>query len=689
MPSRPPSLRSASQIRADAEAELARTPPTASTRSADEERHELQLTAIERRMQNENLLQAQLFFEEHRTRYHYLYELAPIGYLTVDPAGMIKEINLSGARMLGAEREHLLGHGLDDFIAFPDQERWRRQFTRSRADDEALTFDLQLAGRGSASVVQVNCVRARANGESRLYITLTDISERKRVEQAQAQNQAFHQAIINSVCAEIAVLDRAGTITAVNQSWRRFAIENGIEPGRPAPNTEVGTNYLACCSSQTSDGEATARAARAGIEAVLDGRLPFFSLEYPCPSPTRKRWFTMSVTPLRFNGHGVVVSHTDISERKEVEQQLRESEERHRVLVEWSPEGICVHRDGKVLYVNSTALRMFGAESAGQLVGSRLLDRVHPDSIERVLGQIRKVIARPNAMVVTEARYVRFDGAVVDVAVHSVLIDYDGEPAIHCSMRDITERNQREREIAVLRREMEEMMTWQIARHTATALAHEVNQPLASIAALCEGTRHLLSADVGTPATRSHRLEDVLQRLTDESSRAGAVVRDLLESLHAPDARRQSTPLSTLFEEVLQVTHTGRLADCQLLIDCPADLPPVLINLRQVEKALLNLIGNSVEAMHRIGLQRGRIWLVAGRSEAGNSAQVTVHDEGPGISPEVEQQIFHPLIHRQPGNLGMGLAITRTLIETQGGKFWHEKPAGSGAVFHLTLPWAE
>ncbi|MCC4115831.1 PAS domain S-box protein [Aromatoleum toluclasticum] len=148
----------------------------------------------------------------------------------------------------------------------------------------------------------------------------TDITERKQVEETLRESRVFVQGVLDSVPNQIAVLDGDGMIVAVNEPWRRFAIENGVEPGKPAPNTDVGTSYLAICGA--SDNGASGGASD-GIRAVLDGRLPSFSLEYPCHSPHAQRWFTMTVNPLGASRKGVVVMHSDITSRKLAEDGLR------------------------------------------------------------------------------------------------------------------------------------------------------------------------------------------------------------------------------------------------------------------------------------------------------------------------------------------------------------------------------
>ena len=130
------------------------------------------------------------------------------------------------------------------------------------------------------------------------------------------KSEALNRAILDSVNAEIAVLDHDGIIIAVNDPWRQFSVENSARPGLAAANTGVGADYLAACINRMPPESSGARDAATGIREVRDGRLPRFSLEYPCHSPKKERWFIMSVTPLGPDYRGVVVTHIDVTERK-------------------------------------------------------------------------------------------------------------------------------------------------------------------------------------------------------------------------------------------------------------------------------------------------------------------------------------------------------------------------------------
>ena len=139
------------------------------------------------------------------------------------------------------------------------------------------------------------------------------------------EREAFGQAILNSVAAEIAVLDRHGVIVEVNQPWLRFSSENGLELCTCPLRAGVGTNYLPVCLVSEVCESMGALDALAGIRSVIDRSLPSFSLEYPCHSPVQVRWYSMSVTPLGSDVGGVVVSHSDITERRLAQEALQSS----------------------------------------------------------------------------------------------------------------------------------------------------------------------------------------------------------------------------------------------------------------------------------------------------------------------------------------------------------------------------
>jgi len=163
--------------------------------------------------------------------------------------------------------------------------------------------------------------------------TCIDIDDRRRAEDLRRRSEELSQAVLNSMQAHIAVLDREGRVVAVNEAWRRFSEENG---GAVA-GTDIGTNYLRVCTAAAAAGGEGAREILEGLRAVLAGRREGFRAEYPCHAPGRERWFMLYATPLPGARGGAVVSHIDITDRKRAEQALAEhARERERMLEEVS-----------------------------------------------------------------------------------------------------------------------------------------------------------------------------------------------------------------------------------------------------------------------------------------------------------------------------------------------------------------
>ena len=364
---------------------------------------------------------------------------------------------------------------------------------------------------------------------------------------------------------------------------------------------------------------------------------------------------------------------------------LEASRDRYVSLYEFAPVGYLTLRPtGIIVQMNLTAAALMGSER-GKLIGRRFASGVIPKDRDRWHLHMALVM-RSRDTRSCELSLQQGQEAVRHVQADCLrMAGDDGCDVIRVALIDVTERRRADGELSALRVELQQILQWQVARHTVAALAHEINQPLSSISALSEAGRRMLATDTSVP---SERLGQTLQRMAIESERAGSVVRRLLESLHMPDVPMEPRSLAPLFHEVARVAHVSGFADFQILIDCAPDLGRVQINHIQVEKALLNLICNSAEAMRHDRKPGGRIWISASSGASGVEAVATVRDEGPGISTSMEQKMFHPFVTSKPTGMGMGLAISRDLIEAQGGKLWFDATEGSGATFHFTLPYA-
>ncbi len=206
-------------------------------------------------------------------------------------------------------------------------------------------------------------------------LLLANVLEKQRVDHSLRESERLARSIIESLAANICVIDSSGALTMVNQAWERFARENA-----PAgtPGLGIGANYIDVCRRAAEAGEALAGQAAEGLAAVLAGRQRLFDLEYSCHSPAEQRWFIMQAVAFT-EGGGAVIAHRDITARVLAAEEVRKSEERYRIIVETAQEGVLgVDATSRISYANPRMLAMLGYKT-GELTGRELAGIIAPE----------------------------------------------------------------------------------------------------------------------------------------------------------------------------------------------------------------------------------------------------------------------------------------------------------------------
>jgi signal transduction histidine kinase len=266
-----------------------------------------------------------------------------------------------------------------------------------------------------------------------------------------------------------------------------------------------------------------------------------------------------------------------------------------------------------------------------------------------------------------------------------LLRDQNNQPyRMLCINLDITDYKNTKK-LNERRDQMEQTFRYYVASQTAAAIAHELNQPLTAIYSYADVAHQLLQNGNPNPQKLSHILENCAQ----QALRAGEVIRQLLELLHKGETPSEPIDINTSVYEALDfIKADGYLKAYNIELDLAADLPLVLSNHLHFQKVMVNLLRNGLESMQESGMTAGSITITTRRFTANPAmVEVIVRDYGKGVPDTAElKKMFQHFYTTKPTGLGMGLAISRTLIETHGGKMWAEQNADNGLSLHFTLP---
>jgi PAS domain S-box-containing protein len=366
--------------------------------------------------------------------------------------------------------------------------------------------------------------------------------------------------------------------------------------------------------------------------------------------------------------------------RKRAEDVLRASEEHYRLLVEHQTD-VVVKMDARrrLLFVSPSFCRLF-AQPEAELLGSTWRPPVADDDRGRFDAAWQALAAPPH-----EARYeervATAHGWRCIAWSQKAMLDADGGiAAVVAAGRDVTERLRAEEQARRHLQQLAHVGRISAMGEMASAIAHEINQPLTSVRTYAQASRRLLAAGEDPRA-----LADTLERIADQAERAAQIIQRLRGFLAQHEVQAMPVEPGFLVREVIDLCR-AEAAQCgvQLRVDTHDALPRVHVDPIQVEQIVLNLVRNGLEAI-QLAESDARVVSVATCFEDGE-VRMSVQDSGPGVPAEAAQRIFDAFYTTKPGGMGVGLALSRSIAEAHGGRLWLDATHRPGALFHLALP---
>jgi two-component system, LuxR family, sensor kinase FixL len=374
----------------------------------------------------------------------------------------------------------------------------------------------------------------------------------------------------------------------------------------------------------------------------------------------------------------------DIDREKRLEDELRTRESHFRSILDTVPDAmIVIDEHGVMQFFSSAAERQFGYTEA-EAIGKNISELMPEPDRSRHDGYLARYLKTGERRIIGIGRIVtgmRKDGTTFPMYLTIGEMQSAGRPFFTGFVRDLTEQQQTQARLQELQSELVHVSRLSAMGEMASALAHELNQPLSAISNYMKGSRRLLadSTDVNAP-----KIEAALDRAAEQAIRAGDIIRRLRAFVAREASEKRVESLSKLIEEAGALGLAGAREQGVILrfnLDPANDL--VLADRVQIQQVLVNLFRNALEAM---AVSTHRELIASNAKAADDMIEIAISDTGHGFGVDTHVNLFQPFFTTKETGMGVGLSISRTIIETHGGRMWAETNQAGGATFRFTLP---
>lgn len=380
-------------------------------------------------------------------------------------------------------------------------------------------------------------------------------------------------------------------------------------------------------------------------------------------------------------GFAKIVS--DMTDRRAAEEQVRSSENLLRSILSTVPDAmVVIDEAGGIISFSAAAQNLFGYTEE-EVIGSNVRMLMPSPDRERHDGYLGRYLDTGEKRIIGIGRIVfaqRKDGTTFPMELSIGEADSGTERLFTGFIRDLTERRETEERLESLQSELIHVARVSAMGTMASTLAHELNQPIAAIANYVEAVRDQLE---NPSPDEFPMMREALDDTGREALRAGHIVRRLRDFVARGEVEKTVEPLPALINEgsVLGLIGTREMG-IEVMFDLDPYASPVIVDRVQIQQVIINLIRNACEAM---GDSSERRLSIKSQADRPGFVCVTVADTGPGIAPDIADQLFTAFVSSKSDGMGLGLSICRTIVEANGGQIWMLPREGGGTEFHFTL----
>ena len=521
-------------------------------------------------------------------------------------------------------------------------------------------------------------VNARTAELSRANLVLQEqVAERRRVEQSLREQTEILESILHHMGDAVIVADRDENFLVFNPAAERMFGAGATETTAAQWSEQYGLFLPDGVTPFPHDELPLTRALRG--EEVDD--VEMFVRHAGAPEGL---WTRINGRPLRDAGgelSGGVIVCRDITERKQTEEALRREKEFCDTTIDSLP-GVFYHYDGtgRFLRWNKNFEAVTGY-SRDEIALMHPLDFFAGDDRALIEERIGRVFDTGEGS--AEADFACKDGRAVPYYFTGRRVLFDGEPYLIGVGIDIAERKAAEEALRQTQGDLARMSRVTALGELAASIAHEVNQPLASII----GNADICLMWLSKGASDLAQLRDALSDIHGDGQRASEVLKRIRNLVRKGEAQKTRLDLNEVVGEVMSLlSGTANARRVRVQSTLSASLPEVLGDRVQLQQVLLNLLMNAMDAMSAVEEGKRELVVETRPGGEGGGIHVAVRDRGPGLDPQEAEKVFGAFYTTKPEGMGMGLSISRSIIRAHGGRLWAEAADGGGACFQLSLP---
>jgi hypothetical protein len=595
---------------------------------------------------------------------------------TMSPAGEVDYFNPQILEYFGKTPEELKGWASSDVIHPDDLPRVAAAFMHSITT--GTPYDIEHRCRRADGVYRWFQARWLPRRDTADRITgwgglMTDIDDRKRAEDAIRASECDLSSIINTIPMLAWSARPDGSCDFLNQRWLDFT---GL-----SAEQALGSGWRETIHPEDAKGvlDSWQMALATGQLADVEARMRRFDGQY--------RWFLFRASPLRDESGKIVKwygTNTDIDDRKRAEEELQRSEAFLAEGERLSLSGSFLWRlDTDEITFSEQLYRIHELDRDSPVTLERISSRIHPEDLPLLSEKIEGARAGSDSILNYEIRMRMPNGSVkyVRTVAHGTR-DRDGRPEIIGAVQDVTERRLAEEALSQARSDLAHVTRVTSLGVLTASIAHEVNQPLSGIITNASTCLRMLAAD--PPNIEGAR--ETAKRTIRDGNRASELVTRLRALFSKKESTTEPVDLNDAAKEVIALSLSELQRNRVILRREFADDLPVVIGDRvQLQQVILNLLRNASDAMRPVN-DRPRQLRIRTERCTDDQVRLTVQDAGVGLDPKAMDRLFQAFYTTKDDGMGIGLSVSRSIIERHHGRLWAEPNEGPGATFSFCIP---